>query len=62
VISQAQHANLVAAVRSVRHKFTEGKEDQIMAKRKGKNLSAPAKDPKYEGRNNTKKMTTKKKG
>jgi hypothetical protein len=31
-----------------------------MAKRKGKNLSAPAKDPKYEGRNNTKKMAKKK--
>jgi hypothetical protein len=33
-----------------------------MAKRKGKNQSAPAKDQKYEGRNNTKKMATKKKG
>jgi hypothetical protein len=33
-----------------------------MAKRKGKNQSAPAKDPKYEGRNNTKKTATKKKG
>jgi hypothetical protein len=33
-----------------------------MAKRKGKNLSVPAKDPKYEGRNNTKKTTGKKKG
>ena len=30
--------------------------------RKGKNLSVPAKDPKYEGRNNTKKTTAKKKG
>ena len=36
------------------------KEDQLMAKRKSKNLSAPAKDPKYEGRNNTKKVTKKK--
>ena len=32
----------------------------FMAKRKGKNLSAPAKDPKYEGRNNTKKVGKKK--
>jgi hypothetical protein len=33
-----------------------------MAKRKGKNLSVPATDPKYEGRNNTKKAAAKKKG
>jgi hypothetical protein len=32
-----------------------------MAKRKGKNLSAPAKQAKYEGRNNSKKTTAKKK-
>ena len=50
---------IVDAVCSVRRNFTEG-EDQLMSRRKGKNLSAPAKDPKYEGRNNTKKMTKKK--
>jgi hypothetical protein len=32
-----------------------------MAKRKGKNLSVHANDPKYEGRNNTKKTTAKEK-
>jgi hypothetical protein len=33
-----------------------------MSKRKGKNLSSPAKQAKYEGRNNTKKIAAKKKG
>jgi hypothetical protein len=38
----------------------ERKEDQLMAKRKGKNQSVPAKNAKYADRNNTKKMVTKK--
>jgi hypothetical protein len=33
-----------------------------MSKRKGKNASVPAKNPKYQDRNNTKKVTAKKKG
>ena len=31
-----------------------------MAKRKGKNQSVPTKDPKYQDRNNTKKVSKKK--
>jgi hypothetical protein len=38
----------------------EGMRIGLMAKRKGKNLSAPAKDTKYEGRNNTKRLAKKK--
>jgi hypothetical protein len=33
-----------------------------MAKRKGKNPPAPAKDPKYADRRNTRKVAAKKKG
>ena len=46
----------------VRHRSAgtrRNREDKLMAKRKGKNLSVPAKGPKYEGRNNTKKTTAK---
>jgi hypothetical protein len=53
-----EHANLVAVVRAGLQVL--GRRDQLMAKRKGKDLSAPAKNPKYEGCNNTKKMAKKK--
>jgi hypothetical protein len=53
--------NLVAVVRGGRQVVPRGRnEDWLMSKRKTKNLSVPAKDSKYEGRNNTKKVARKK--
>lgn len=58
------HTILVAAVRGGRQAGPPGsdREDRPMAKRKGKNPSAPAKDPKYADRKNTRRAAAKKKG
>jgi hypothetical protein len=59
------HAIVVAAVRSGHQDLCvlgrKLEKDRVMAKRKGKNQSVPAKDAKYADRNNTKKAIAKKK-
>jgi hypothetical protein len=59
------HAIVGAAVRSGHQALCvlgrKPEKDRVMAKRKGKNQSVPAKDAKYADRNNTKKAMAKKK-